>query len=488
MTALNLVVILTYFATLLFIGAYFSRRQKSAEDYFKGKGRVPWWAAGISIFGTMLSAITYMAIPAKVYSTNWSYFYYSMTIILIAPLVAGLFIPFYNKLNITSAYEYLERRFNLATRVLASFSFILFQLGRIAVVLFLPSIAISVVTGVDVLLCITVIGLISIAYTLAGGIEAVIWTDVLQVVVLMGGALLALIWMVAAIDGGFGEVMSIAKADDKFNLHNLDLDVTTPTLWVVILGGIAANIISFGTDQSVVQRYVTSTDLADSKRTFYFNVAAVIPTGLLFFMIGTGLYVFYKLNAQALAPDIASNDAIFPFFIVNELPNGISGLLVAGILSAAMSSLSSSINSSATAYVTDFHCRFKTGLSPEGQLRIARIAALVVGILGLLLGLWMAIADVKSMWDVFIGVIGLFTGGLAGLFLLGMLSSRANGKGAVVGLLFSAGTQLYVSRFTEIHSLMYAFTGLLACFVVGYVASFFWPAEPNRADGLTAAT
>lgn len=487
-TKLNIVIILTYFVALIAIGAKFSRRQKSTEDYFKGNGRVLWWAAGISIYGTMLSAVTFMAIPATVYATDWALFYYGLTIVIIAPLIARLFIPFYNRLKITSAYEYLEWRFNLATRLLASLSFVLFQLGRIAVVLVLPSIAISATTGVDVLMCVIVVGAISIAYTLAGGIEAVIWTDVTQVIVLMGGAILVLLALVAGVDGGAGEIVRIATEDDKFNLRNLSVDFSEPTVLVVVLGGIAVNIIAYGTDQSVVQRYVTSTNLNDSKRTFYANVIAVIFSAPVFFMIGTALYVFYKMNPSALGTSVMANDAILPYFIVEEMPNGISGLLVAGILSAAMSSLSSSINSSATAYLTDFHGRFNRGMSSVEQLKIARTAALVVGTAGTLLGIWMAVSNFESMWEVAISVVGLFTGGLAGLFLLGMLSDRANGRGALVGLVTSAIVQWYVSTFTEIHPLMYSLTGLVSCLFLGYVASFLWSSEHDKCRGLTIWT
>ena len=159
------------------MGYFFSRRQKNTNDYFKGGGRIPWWAAGMSIFGTALSAITFMAIPAKTFATDWSYFMLNMTIILVAPIIVFLFIPFYRKLNVTTAYEYLEVRFNLAVRLIGSFSFILFQIGRMGVVLFLPSIALNVVTGIDIFVCIALMGFVSLVYTMMGGIEAVIWTD-----------------------------------------------------------------------------------------------------------------------------------------------------------------------------------------------------------------------------------------------------------------------------------------------------------------------
>lgn len=481
----NLSVVIIYFLALLCIGYFFSKRQKTTEDYFKGKGRVPWWASGISIFGTLLSAITFMAIPAKAYATNWSYFLYSLTIILLTPLITLIFIPFYYHLQITSVYEYLEKRFNLITRILGSLSFIVFQIGRIAVVLLLPSIAISTVAGIDVMVCILFIGLVSILYTLMGGIEAVIWTDVIQVFVLLGGALVAIIVISLNVNGGLPEIIQIAADDQKFNILNFNLKFSEPSFWVVMIGGIGANIISYGTDQTVVQRYMTSTNLQDSNKTFYLNVAAILPTQIIFFALGTCLYVFYKLNPGNLNNLKMENDAILPWYIVNELPIGLSGLLIAGILSAAMSSLSSSINSTATTYVTDIHKKIKNKMHDNELLIVARVASLFIGITGTLFAAWMTLSDIKSLWDEFIKVLGLFAGGLGGLFLLGMTTKRPSGEAAILGLIFSGITQYLIVKNTDIHSLLYSATGIVSCFIFGYLSSFFLPKGNKNISGLT---
>ncbi len=481
----NSSVVIIYFLALLCVGYFFSKRQKTTEDYFKGQGRIPWWASGVSIFGTLLSAITFMAIPAKAYASDWSYFLYSLTVILLTPLITLIFIPFYSHLKITSVYEYLEKRFNLITRILGSIAFIIFQIGRIAVVLLLPSIAIATVTGIDIMLCILSIGLISIIYTLMGGIEAVIWTDVIQVVVLLGGALITILTITLNVNGGLTEIIQIASDDQKFNILNFNLSFSEPSFWVVLIGGIGANIISYGTDQTVVQRYMTSNKLKDSNKTFYLNVAAILPTQIMFFTLGTCLYVFYKLNPLNISKLDMDYDAILPWFIVNELPVGLSGLLIAGILSAAMSSLSSSINSSATTYVTDIHKKLRTELLDHDLLITARVASLVIGITGTILAVWMALSDIKSLWDEFIKILGLFTGGLGGLFLLGMTTKRPSGHAAVFGLILSGFTQFIIVNNTEIHSLLYAATGIISCFVFGYVSSFFFPKNKQNIYGLT---
>ena len=467
----NYIVLALYLLISLFIGVYFARKQKSTDDYFVGGGRIPWWAAGLSVFGTLLSAITFMAIPAKAFLTDWSYFMLNMAAILITPVIAFVFIPFFNKLKISTAYEYLEDRFNYVARAFGSLSFILFQLGRIGIVLLLPSLAISIVTGIPVETSIMIMGVLCILYTTFGGIEAVIWTDVLQVVVLLGGSVLAVIWIMLHTEPSFGEMMTYASENDKFNIINMDFNFTDTTFWVVLIGGLASALVTQGTDQTIVQRFLTSSDLKDSQKTLYTNAVLTLPATIIFFGIGTLLFIFYTEMPEKLSPAISNNDSIFPWYIVRELPLGVSGLLVAGIFSAAMSSISSSLNSVSTAYCNDFHLHFNPKTVDKKLLRIARTATIITGILGIILALWMAKSDIKSLWDQFYKFLGLFTGGLGGMFLLGMLTKKANAKGTLIGLVISAIVIFYISNYTEISFLMYAFFGLTSCFVFGYIFS-----------------
>ncbi|MGI9550094.1 MAG: sodium:solute symporter family transporter, partial [Aurantibacter sp.] len=472
----DIIVVGVYFLVLGWMGYFFSKRQKTTEDYFKGGGRVPWWAAGLSVFGTALSAITFMAIPAKTFSTDWSYFVLNMTIFLVAPIIVFLFIPFYRKLNVTSAYEYLEQRFNILVRLIGSFSFILFQVGRMGVVLFLPAIALNVATGTDIFLCIGLMGAVSLIYTIMGGIEAVIWTDVLQVVVLLGGALLALNMMISNIDGGLQTVFETAANNHKFNLIDLNWSLKQPTLWVMLVGGIFANITTYGTDQTMVQRYLTTKSQKEAEKSVWTNAFLSIPATLLFFFIGTSLFVFYKTRPQVLNPILEGNDAIFPWYIISEMPSGFAGLLIAAIFAAAMSSLSSSMNSAATAYSTDIHFRF--GLSKKtSRLKLAKLATLVLGLLGILFALLMATMDIKSLWDEFQKILGLVIGSLGGVFLLGMLSKKANSPGVLIGLVLSIVFQIVVAWNQSVHLLLYAATGVLSCFVFGYFASLFFKSD-----------
>ena len=468
---LNTLVLVIYFILLLFIGYFFSKRQKSTNDYFKGGGRVPWWAAGLSIFGTALSAITFMAIPAKAYSADWSYIWLNAGILLVAPLIIYFLIPIYRKLNITSAYHYLELRFNVILRLIGSVSFILFQIGRMAVILFLPALAINVVTGINIYTCVSSMGLLSLLYTLMGGIEAVIWTDALQVIVLIGGALLSLFFIITNVDGGFFEILNSGVKFNKINAFNTALDINKPTFWVVIFGGYFSSLATYACDQTMVQRYLTTADKNGAVKSLLTNMWLSIPATLLFFFVGTALFVFFRQHPETMNFSLSNGDAIFPWYIVNELPNGVVGLLISGILAAAMSSVSSSINSAATSYCEDIHFRF---WNPSKKLKLARIATLLIGILGTSAALFMAEFEIKSLWDVFQKVLGLIIGSMSGLFILGVFFKKANSIGALIGFTGSLIVQIFISNYTSIHLLLYTATGMIMCILIGILASLIF--------------
>lgn len=481
---LNSLVIGVYFLLLVGMGWFFSKRQKTTNDYFRGGKRVPWWAVGMSIFGTALSAITFMAIPAKTYATEWSYLWLNVGILAVAPVIVFLCIPFYRKLDIYSAYEYLEKRFNVVARIIASASFILFQVGRMGVILFLPAIALNVVTGIDVLLCIALMGVFSLIYTMLGGIEAVIWTDALQVVVLLGGAFLAVIMISMGVEGGFFEIVSIGAAENKFHLGDLSTDLQNPVLLTVVLAGIFAPLITYGTDQVMVQRYVTTATEKMAGKSVWTNAVLTIPATLIFFFVGTALFAYYKEHPLLLNPTITGGDAIFPWFMFSQMPDGVVGLLIAGLFAAAMSTLSSSMNSAATAYTVDMH--FRLGISSKiDHLKLARIVTFILGVAGIMVGLLMATMDIVSLWDEFQRILGLILGGIGGLFFLGMTTKRANGIGAIIGLIGSIPIQIWVSQTGAVHLLLFTATGFISCFIIGYLASLFTPKDDKDITELT---
>lgn len=393
----DIIVIILYFAALLCIGVFFSKRQKNANDYFKGGERIPWWAAGLSLFGTALSAITFMAIPAKAFSTDWSYMLFNVGIVLVAPVIMFIFIPFFRKLDITTAYQYLEIRFNSLIRVICSLAFIIFQVGRMGVVLFLPAIAINIVTGFNIFLCIALMGVFSILYTRMGGIEAVVWTDALQVVILLGGAIFAIFHIVAQIPGGWSETMTIAIDCSKLNLGDCSFDFTNPTVWTVLIATCFTNLTMYGTDQSMVQRYLTTSSKKAAQKSVLTNALLTIPATIIFFFIGTVLFVFYKTYPTELSPAMENVDAVFPYYIYTKLPKGLIGLLISGIFAAAMSTLSGSMNSAATAFEVDIRPKlFPKSVMATGaddkrwELKRAKKTTMIIGVLSLLFAFLMA--------------------------------------------------------------------------------------------------
>ena len=472
----DILVIVIYFLLISGLGYYYSKRQKNTEDFFRGGQRIPFWAAGISIFGTALSPITFMAIPAKTYSTDWSYFLLNMSIFLSLPLVILLFIPYYRQKKLNTPYEYLEIRFSSIIRLLGSCCFILYQIGRIGVILFLPSIALNLVTGVDIFLCIALMGGVSLIYTLMGGIEAVIWTDVVQVFVLMGGVSLSLILIIIDIENGFSGIIEQAKIYGKFNAFDLTFSLKEPTVWVMLFGGFFINLTTYGTDHTMVQRYLVTPTQKEAQKSLWIGALLTIPATFIFFFMGTALFVFYQINPSALNNNFINNDAIFPWYIVSQLPGGVSGILIAAIFAAAMSSLSSSMNSGAASFSADIYDRYGFVWNKD-PLKMARWTTLCIGMMGILFALFMATADIKSLWDQFNKILGLIFGSLGGVFMLGLLTKKANTKGVLIGIVVSFTIQLIISFQQSVHLLMYAATGMISCFISGYFGSLLFKSK-----------
>jgi solute:Na+ symporter, SSS family len=475
-----------YLTSLVAMGLYVSRKNKGTEDFFLAGRRIPWWAAGLSIFGTQLSSISFLAAPAKVYATNWVYFGANVAIVAITPLVVYCYLPFFRQLNVTSAYEYLERRFNLPVRLFGSTAFILYQLGRMAIVLFLPALALSTVTGLNVYACILVMGILCTFYTVIGGIEAVIWTDVLQVGILLGGAFVSLVLIIVNC-GGLGEVLTIGMADNKFHMIDWNWDITSTAVWIVLLGNIFGNLGPYTSDQVVVQRYLTTKDENAAAKSIWTNALMVLPGTFIWFGLGTALYVFYKLNPQHLDP-ATNTDAIFPLFIAQQLPAGLSGLIIAAVFAATMSTLDSSMNSVSTAVVTDFYKRFRPQVTDAVCLRLAKWLTALLGATATSAAVLLATYNIASLWDIFQQVMGLFGGALAGLFALGIFTRRATGPGALIGAAASVVVLYWVKTYTPVHFFLYAVVGVSTCMLGGYATSLFLPGKGKDLAGLTVYT
>jgi solute:Na+ symporter, SSS family len=482
---INTTVVLAYLLGMVGIGFACSRRNHTTDDFFRGGQTIPWWAAGLSIFATMLSSITFMAIPAAAYMGAWTLFL-ANSYILIMPLVVFAYLPFYRRLNVTSAYEYLELRFNLGTRLAGAVLFSIYQCGRIAVVLYLPALAISTISNLDIHTIIVLTGMLCIVYTVTGGIAAVIWTDVVQAVVLVGGALLSLFYLWGAISGGGWEVFRVAQAEDKlFGAVTWSWDLTIASGWVILIGSLFHNLFPYTASQDVVQRYVTTDSEAKAARSIWLNALLSVPAQGIFFAIGTALFVFYRQQPARLDAHL-QHDAIFPYYIITELPVGVVGLLIAGILAASQSTLSSSMNSIAACYVTDFHRRLLPALSESTYLRMARLVTIIAGVFGTAVALLMASADIRSIYVMFLEFIGLAGGTLSGLFVLGIFTRRATGRGAVLGALVSVALVIGVRYNSPVNTFAYAMLGLFSCVAVGWLSSVLWTSGARKPqEGLT---
>ena len=488
--AINFTVLTLYLLAMVAVGVWFMRKNKTTDDYFRGGQNIPWWAAACSIYATMLSSLTYISLPAKIYATDWLLYVSILMIPAVAPLAIYGAMPFFRRIDATSAYEYLGKRFNRPIRLFGSGLFTLFHISRMGIVMALTALALSSITPLTEWQSVLIMGVLCLIYCTMGGIEAVVWTDTIQTVVLLGGAAVCVFFLLDGVAGGFGGLMDIAQADEKMKMVNLDFSAdsyTVTALWVVVLGGLAQNLSSYTADQAVVQRYMTTKDTSSAARSIWANGIMAALGALLFFFIGTGLYGFYHSHPELLNPAIKT-DQVFPAFIAAELPVGIAGLIVAGIFAAAQSTVSTSMNSTATTLVTDFLRPFNRCADEEGYLQAAKKLTLVMGVLGTLAGLVFIDGGIRSLMDEYFKVIGMFLGALSALFLLGIVTTRAHAQGAIIGLLGGVTAMVLIWLTTDTAAVLYPFIGVTSCLLIGYVASAVLPAKANDLENLTLHT
>lgn len=476
---INWVIVAIYLGGMIAVGWWFMQHDAASttEGYFRGGQKIPGWVAGLSIFATMLSSLTFMGIPARAYRTDISWYIGQLPILIVVPLVICFYLPFFRSLNVTSAYEYLEKRFNLQVRLFASASFILYHIGRIAIVLYLPALALAAVSDIGVIPAILVIGVLCLIYTVMGGITAVVWTDAIQAIVLMCGATLCCVLAAIRADGGIAGVARVAMDDDKLlqslQWDSINVDNGTASVWVIFVAFLFNALVPYTSGQDVVQRYVTTKDLPTARRSLWLTMWMSVFGSLIFFLMGTAIYAFYKSHPGDLDPTLAGGDSILPFYIMQQLPVGISGVVIAAIFAASQSTISSSLNSIATAWITDVDARLlRPGREDHVYLQSARNVVVLIGTIGIGVACWMAFTKIDSAFKTFNEIIGLTAGSLGGVFALGVFTKRANGTGALIGAVAGIAVVLTL-KFTAapVTGLMYACIGLTTCFVMGYVSS-----------------
>lgn len=468
MRTIDLTVLLVYMTGVFGLGCWFSRKSRNTEEFMAAGRSLPGWAVGLSIFGTYVSSIGFLGNTGKAFGEDWNSWVFGLSLPITALIAVRWFVPFYRKSHEVSAYSHLEHRFGPWARTYALVCYLLSQLARIGTILYLVALALAPLTGWGVKTIILVTGLLVTIYTLIGGIEAVIWTDVVQSVVLIAGALMCAVLLLTGMPDGPGQLFQIANTNAKFSLGSFSLapgslTLPQPTFWIVLVYGIFINLQNFGVDQGFVQRYITAKSDRDARFSVWLGAILFPIVSAIFFFIGTGLFSYYQTDAAmlsevkaqvaetrllqagtAITPESISakaasltsadiGDKVLPHFIVHKLPVGIAGLLIAAIFAAAMSSMDTSLNSAATLYLCDIHKRYiRPGAGEKESMKVLYAATLVVGIAGTLAAL--AMIRVRSALDAWWNLQGIFTGGMLGLFLLGLLSKRTKNPAAAVSV------------------------------------------------------
>jgi solute:Na+ symporter, SSS family len=490
---LDYVVILLSLIVSVYVGVYYSKRQKSTTNYFAASGSIPSWAVGMSILATLVSSITFLAYPGEGFSSNWIRLVQGLMVPLVLVFLVWFIVPLYRKVIGISAYEYFEKRFGFFARVYGSLGFILAHFSKMGTVFFLLALAIASMTGIDTFAVILVIGTIVIVITLIGGIEAVIWLDVIQGFMLIGGGIIALLVLLFTPEGGPSAVWTTAMENGRIGFGPFDWDFVNLTFWVMAINGIFYAIQKYGTDQTIIQRYLTAKSEKGAIRAALMGVLLSVPVWALFMFIGTALFSYYQLTPASL-PEGMRPDAVFPQFIMTGLPIGVTGLIVAALIAAAISSLDSDLNCLSAVGVEDYYKRFRPNSTDEQQLHMGKLFVLISGIGAVGVASIYLLAGNTGVLGVVFTLYAIFSGGIAGMFLLGLFSKRANKQGLYIGVaacvLFTAWAVLSSTPFeidgTKVklidmgdwnyshHKYMLGVYSHFVLFIVAYIASFFF--------------
>lgn len=479
---IDMSIIAAYLASMVLVGWWFKARNTSTEEFFRGGQSIPWWAAALSIHAALLSSLTYLGLPALVFRTNWIMFMGMLILIPVTFVIALWVMPFFRRIDATSAYEYLSLRFNMPIRQMASALFALFHVGRMAIVLSLAGLALASVTPLDPWQSVLLMGALSIAYSSMGGVEAVVWTEALQTLVLSTGALVCFGFLLNGIDGGFSSYVSQGMADGKFQIVDWNFSEgswLTFSIWVIILGGIGQNLSTYGADQAVIQRYLVTETEKKAAKAIWLNALTTAPSGIIFFLIGTALYYFYQAHPERLDPSIQI-DQIFPAFIASEVPTGAAGLIIAGVFAATQSAVATSMHSISTTMVVDFLRPSGLNWSDDTQLRAARWFTVLVGALGTGIGLIFIDPTIRSLFEAYMAVVGMSMGALGGLFLAGMTTKRVSSLSAFLGLCGGVVIMVVLWKANAINPYLFSAVGVFSCYGLAWLLSFV--AGPSRND------
>lgn len=479
MTLIDLGVFIIYLLGIVAFGSSFYKKNKTAAAFTLGNNNIPTWVITMSIFATFVSSISYLALPGQAYQSNWNAYVFSLSIPIASLMAVRFFVPLYRKVNSPSAYTYLEKRFGPWAKVYASVMYLLTQLMRAGTIMFLLALPLHALLGWNIAVIIVITGISVMVYSLLGGIQAVVWTDAIQGIILIAGALVCVIILLFSMPEGVGQVFDIASQNQKFSLGSFKLDLTSSSFWVVLIYGLFINLQNYGIDQNYIQRYMSSGSEKEAKKSALWGGLLYLPVSAMFLFIGTALFSYYRSSA-GISPEGIDGDKVFPYFIVNQLPVGLTGLLIASVFAAGMSTVSTSINSSSTVILADF---FKLPeddpATTKKSMKILHLSSLIFSVVSIFIAI--AMINVQSALEAWWKLASIFSGGMLGLFLLGYFAPKVKSKGAiigaVVGVIVIGWMSLTPIFFTEgklaefaspFHNYLSIVFGTVSIFIVGF--------------------
>ncbi len=473
-------IFIVYLIASVLVGVVFVKEQRNLSDYFLAGRSMSSAVVAISVLAALFSGISYLGAPGEVYAHDLSFVLVGLSFFIATPVTTLLFLPFFYQKRFFTAYQFLEERFSPGVRTLSSSLFIIRAVIWLALATYAPALALQQVTGFPLWATIVLTGVLTTIYTTIGGMKAVIWTDVMQFVVLFGGQIIILVVATMKIPGGVAGAYQLSHDGGKLAL-SFDLDPRVRiTIWGLLIGGAFTNLVQMATDQVSVQRYLTATDLKAAQKSLWIKLSLTLPVIAVFYVTGAVLYAFYSVHGDPLAAGkITKADQILPYFVINELPAGMPGVLIAAIYAASMSTISAGINALTTATVVDILPRMRKGkeIVADTQIRLAKWMTLGYGALVLILAF--VVQRLGSLLEASNMAVGVVGGPLLGLFLLGALSKRTTTAGALVGWGVGVAVLLPVTFLTTISFMWYATIG---CVVTVVVAKLYSMAFRKRAE------
>ena len=467
MRYIDLAVILAYLAAITWFGARFRSGQKNLRDYFLGGRTAPWWAISLSIVSAETSTLTIVGTPALAFTGNLGFLQIVLGYLLARIVISVLFLPHYFRGEMFTAYELMRRRFGNRIRTLTASIFLVTRALAEGVRVFAISLVISIVLGTGELASIILITVLTLFYTFEGGMTAVIWTDVVQTAIYVSGTLVGLVTIIHLVPGGWAHIHEVASAADKFRVFDFTPSFWKPyTFWAALVFGASFVTASHGTDQLIVQRLLAARSLRQSVTALLSSGVAIFFQFALFLAVGVMLYVYYVLPAA----HFGTPDRIYPTFIATRMPHGVSGLLIAAILAAAMSNLSAALNSLSSSTILDFYLRLRPQTPEEKKMRLSRLSTVMWATVLFILAV-LSLHHVSRVVELGLQIASIAYGAMLGVFLLGVLTRRATQNGAIPGMLCGFATEIYLWQFTSVPWTWWVAIGTAVTFVVGYAAS-----------------